>query len=102
MPRRARAKRHYSPLRYPGGKGRLSGFVQRILEDNKLLDGHYAEPYAGGAAIALSLLFLEFASHIHINDISKPVYHFWKSVINDTDDFCKRIRDTCVTAIEWE
>ncbi len=102
MPKRSRVKTHFSPLRYPGGKGRLSGFVQKILEENKLLDGHYAEPYAGGAAVALSLLFLEFASHIHINDISKPVYYFWKATLDETDALCKLIRDTNVTADEWK
>lgn len=102
MAEHPRVTRHFSPLRYPGGKGRLSPFVQRIFEDNNLLDGHYVEPYAGGAAVGLSLLMLEYASHIHINDISKPVYLFWKAVLDDTDALCKRIRDTRVTVSEWK
>ncbi|HKD79720.1 MAG TPA: DNA adenine methylase [Candidatus Angelobacter sp.] len=97
-----RLTRHYSPLRYPGGKGRLAGFVQRLFEDNKLVDGHYAEPYAGGAAVALSLLFMEYASSIHINDISKPVYYFWKAVLNETDELCRMIRDKQVTVTQWK
>lgn len=97
-----RLTRHFSPLRYPGGKGRLSPFVQRIFEENNLIDGHYAEPYAGGAAVGLSLLILEYASHIHINDISKPVYLFWKAVLEDTDELCKRIRDRRVNPSEWK
>ena len=44
--------RHYSPLRYPGGKGRLAPFVRALFERNHLVDGHYVEPYAGGAAVA--------------------------------------------------
>jgi DNA adenine methylase len=102
MDEHPRVTRHFSPLRYPGGKGRLSPFVQRIFEDNDLLDGHYVEPYAGGAAVGLSLLMLEYASHIHINDISKPVYLFWKTVLDDTDALCKRIRDRRVTVSEWK
>ena len=97
-----RVMRHFSPLRYPGGKGRLSPFVQRIFEDNNLLDGHYVEPYAGGAAVGLSLLALEYVSHIYINDISKPVYLFWKAVLNDTDALCRKIRDKKVTPAEWK
>lgn len=97
-----RLTRHYSPLRYPGGKGRLSGFVQKIFEENKLLDGHYVEPYAGGAAVALSLLFNEYASSIHINDISKPVYYFWKAILNQTDELCRMIRDRRVTITQWK
>ncbi len=93
--------RHYSPLRYPGGKGRLAPFVQTLFEGNNLVDGHYVEPYAGGAAVALSLLLLEYASHVYINDISKPVYLFWKAVLEDTDALCRKIRDKEVTPQEW-
>lgn len=102
MPRRPLALRTFSPLRYPGGKGRLSYFLQLLFKENQLSDGHYAEPYAGGAAIALSLLIMEFASTIHINDISKPVYHFWRSALHDTDRLCKLIHDTNVTVDEWK
>src|SRR3546814_6095964 len=45
-----------TPLRYPGGKGRLTQVVADIMESNDLIGGHYAEPYAGGASVALSLL----------------------------------------------
>jgi DNA adenine methylase len=99
---RPKVIRHFSPLRYPGGKGRLSPFVQSIFEENKLLDGHYVEPYAGGAEVGLSLLLLEYASHIYINDISKPVYLFWKAVLNDTDTLCRRVSDKKVTPEEWK
>jgi DNA adenine methylase len=102
MAKRPRAIQHYSPLRYPGGKGRLSGFVQRIFEENELLDGHYVEPYAGGAAVGLSLLLLEYASRIYINDISQPLYLFWKAVVSDTDALCKRIFDENVTVGQWK
>jgi DNA adenine methylase len=98
---RKKPMRHYSPLRYPGGKGRLSPFVQTIFENNNLIDGHYVEPYAGGAAVGLSLLLLEYASRIYINDISKPVYLFWKAVLDDTDALCRKIRDKQVTPAEW-
>jgi DNA adenine methylase len=65
---------HFTPLRYPGGKGRLAPFVKAIIEKNRLMDGEYVEPYAGGAAIAFELLLHEYVSHVHINDISRPVY----------------------------
>ena len=45
-----------SPLRYPGGKNKLSRFIALICEKNDV-NGHYVEPYAGGAAVALYLLF---------------------------------------------
>ncbi|MDD5384788.1 MAG: DNA adenine methylase [Gallionella sp.] len=93
--------RFNSPLRYPGGKGKLTDFIRLIFEQNKLTDGHYVEPYAGGAGIAFSLLFLEYATHIHLNDINKSVYSFWHSVLEETDEICKLIRDCEVTMDEW-
>lgn len=94
--------RHFSPLRYPGGKGRLARFVHRVFEKNNLLDGHYVEPYAGGAAVAISLLTLEYAACIYLNDISTAVYLFWKAVLKDTEALCKKISDKRVTVEEWK
>lgn len=90
-----------TPLRYPGGKGKLTNFVKLIFTENDLLDGHYVEPFAGGAGVALSLLFQEYVIHIHINDLNKSVYSFWHSVINETEELCRLINDTPVTIDEW-
>lgn len=92
---------YYTPLRYPGGKRRLLPAVTRLLEENGLHDVQYAEPYAGGAAIALALLLEEYASVVHINDLSRPVYAFWHSVLNNTSELCNRIEKTKVTMREW-
>ena len=91
----------HSPLRYPGGKRRLAHLVARLIEANRLHDIDYVEPYAGGASIALSLLFNEHASTVHINDLSRPIFAFWKSVLDETDALCQRIEETPVTAEEW-
>jgi len=90
-----------SPLRYPGGKGMLANFAKLVLSQNHLLDGHYVELYAGGASIAWSLLFEEYVKCVHINDISKPVFAFWESVLKHTDELCRLIRDVLVTMDEW-
>lgn len=37
---------HYSPLRYPGGKNKLSAFIAQICIENDI-NGHYVEPYSG-------------------------------------------------------
>ena len=92
----------YTPLRYPGGKRRLVPAVTRLLEENDPRDIEYVEPYAGGASLALSLLFEEYASIIHINDLSRPVYGCWASVLNNTQELCERIELTPVTMAEWE
>jgi len=91
----------YTPLRYPGGKRRLAAVVMRFLEANNLHNVQYAEPYAGGAAIGLALLFEEYASAIHINDLSRPVFSFWHSVLNETEAMCRKIHDIRITMAEW-
>jgi DNA adenine methylase len=68
-------------LRYPGGKAPFAPFIADLMVANGLTGGHYLEPYAGGAGVALDLLFQGHASHIHINDADPAVYAFWLSVI---------------------
>jgi DNA adenine methylase len=92
---------YYTPLRYPGGKRRLAAVIMRLLEANGLKDVQYVEPYAGGAAVALALLLEEYASIVHINDLSRPVYAFWHTVLNETERLCRRIDRVKVTMREW-
>lgn len=92
----------YSPLRYPGGKGKVADYFKQVFKENCLYDGVYVEPYAGGASVALALLFNEYASKIIINDIDRSIYSFWHSVLNATDELCKLILDTPVTIENWE
>jgi DNA adenine methylase len=93
---------HFTPLRYPGGKAKLAEYVKALMKENRLLDGEYVEPYAGGAAIALELLFHEYVSCVHINDVSVPVYSFWKSVLEHTEDLCRLIMETPLTVKAWD
>lgn len=95
------SSRYPSPLRYPGGKVRLAPVIEALFEANNLVDGHYAEPYAGGAGLALQLLFREFAMHIHINDLDRSVYAFWYCVLKQTDTLCRRIGKAPLTVEEW-
>jgi DNA adenine methylase len=91
-----------SPLRYPGGKRKLSNFMRLLFYENNLLDGEYAEVYAGGASVALSLLYGEFVTQIHINDIDPAVSAFWDVTIESTEELTKRIHDVAVNMSEWE
>ncbi|MCF8226261.1 MAG: DNA adenine methylase [Bacteroidales bacterium] len=93
---------YYSPLRYPGGKGKLSHYIQLLIEYNLITDGHYVEPYAGGASVALSLLFNEYVQKIYINDYDFRIYSFWDCVLNQTDELCNKINDTEINIANWE
>jgi len=89
-----------TPLRYPGGKQRLSPFIKEILLANNI-DGHYCEPYAGGAGVALELLLTRKVSYIHLNDCDFGIYAFWYSVLNHTDELCYLISIASMTVEEW-
>ncbi|GHG73543.1 DNA methyltransferase [Alishewanella longhuensis] len=90
-----------SPLRYPGGKTAIWPLVSKIITDNELSKGHYAEPYAGGGGLALSLLFKGHVHELHLNDLDRSIWSFWNAVLNRTDDFVDRIQSTDVTIEEW-
>lgn len=92
----------YSPLRYPGGKGRIANFVKLLLLKNDCVGGEYHEVYAGGASVALALLYEQYATRVHINDVNRSVHSFWDAALNKTDGLCKLIRDTEVTFDEWQ
>lgn len=98
---RSFAHRFPSPLRYPGGKGKVANFIKLVMIENGLVGCDYVEPYAGGATVALSLLFEEYADHIHINDLNRSVYKFWLVVLERTEELCDRIAKVRVTPNEW-
>ena len=91
-----------SPLRYPGGKLKVVNYVKQLFEVNNLMGGTYIEPYAGGASVALTLLFSEYARKIKINDIDRSIYAFWHSVLVNTEDLCRMIKDTPVNMEIWK
>jgi DNA adenine methylase len=95
------ASRYYTPLRYPGGKSKLSGLTEQVIRFNGLQGGNYIEPYAGGAAVALELLSKNIVSHIHINDLNMGVHSFWDSVLNRTEDLMGRIYDCTLDMPTW-
>jgi DNA adenine methylase len=90
-----------SPLRYPGGKQILSRILGELIRVNGAQGGTYAEPYAGGAGAALTLLFGEHVEHIMINDADQSVYAFWKTLLHHTDDFLMMLQTARLNDREW-
>ena len=88
-----------SPLRYPGGKYKLYPYVSKLVEENSCTT--YIEPFCGGAAIALGLLFDGIVKNIIINDYDYTIYCFWDSILHRTDEFVQMIENTDVTLEEW-
>lgn len=90
-----------SPLRYPGGKSSLTGFLVEILHNNNLLEGTYIEPFCGGAGAALNLLIHGYVKKIIINDIDIHIYAFWHSILSNPEKFIHRIESTPISVEEW-
>lgn len=91
-----------SPLRYPGGKAVLSGFLSDVVERNGMQDGVYVEPYAGGAGAAINLLFAEQVQRIILNDADPCIAAFWNAILNFSERFVRRIENTPVNVEEWK
>ncbi len=91
-----------TPLRYPGGKSALFPTVKSLLLENGLYKGHYAEPYAGGCGLALTLMLNGYVQELHLNDIDRALASFWKALIFKTDELKDMILSATVTIEEWE
>jgi DNA adenine methylase len=92
----------YTPLRYPGGKGQLGPWLARLIAHNKLSDGTYVEPYAGGCGAAMHLLLEGHIRKIVINDADPAIHSFWWAVLNDSKELTRRIIHCPVTLEERE
>jgi DNA adenine methylase len=65
-------------------------------------DYSYAEPFCGGAAIAVELLMSEMVKEIYLNDKDWRIYCFWWAIINDNKRFVEMIDNTPVDITTWD
>lgn len=93
---------YYSPLRYPGGKSKIAPLIEQIIINNELKGCTFVEPFAGGAGVALDLLFNNLVKNIILNDSDIAVYSFWKATLEDTGKFISDIYNVPLTIKEWE
>ena len=75
--------------------------IAGIINLNGLRGCDYYEPFAGGAGVALELLFGGTVNSVWLNDADPRIYCFWHAVLNDTKAFARRIFSTPVTIEEW-
>lgn len=93
--------RYLSPLRYPGGKGRLAPYIVSLARQQHPRPTAYAEPFAGGAGAALRLLFDEEVDRIHLNDLDPGIAAFWRAVLHQPGEFVRLIRTHPITLDSW-
>lgn len=85
------SNRSHSPLRWPGGKAKLTRFTAHTLT----LNDHpriWVEPYAGGAGLAVNLLLANRVDRIILNDLDPGVHAFWHTVLHSPGRLIDRIR----------
>lgn len=90
-----------SPLRYPGGKGRLAPYLARVLASQSTTVDTYCEPYAGGAGAGLQLLSDGHVGKLIINDLNPGIAAFWRSVFFHTDAFIDLVTGCAVDIENW-
>jgi DNA adenine methylase len=95
------SKKLYTPLRYPGGKARFAPLIADVMRANGLDGGHYMEPYAGGAGVALELLFEGVATDVHINDVDPAVADFWLAATKHNQRLIRMVESEPVTMEAW-
>ena len=91
----------FTPLRYPGGKARFASLITEIITSNHLAGGHYLEPYAGGAGVALVLLIDGVVEHVHINDVDPAIAAFWRAATRQTAQLSVMVATEPVTTDAW-
>lgn len=93
--------RFCSPLRYPGGKNCVFPFISDLFIKNDFIGHSYAEPYAGGAGLALRLLYEEYIPKAYINDFDPCISAFWRIATEQSNQLIDWIEDTSVDLGVW-
>jgi D12 class N6 adenine-specific DNA methyltransferase len=91
-----------SPLRYPGGKRRLTPYLAAALKANDLEPDLFVEPFAGGASVALELLATGRVKRIGLAERDPYLAAFWSTVFFDSDWLCRKIDEIDVSLATWE
>lgn len=74
--------RHRSPFRYPGGKTWLVPYVRQWVRSLTRCPFEFAEPFAGGGIVGLSMLFDGLAQKLTLVEIDRDVASVWKTILS--------------------
>lgn len=90
-----------NPLRYPGGKHFLAGYIKQVLLAHDLEGCVFYEPYAGSAAVSLALLSDAVIEQAILVEKDPLVYSFWYSVMRHPDELCRLVSNVDVSMATW-
>ncbi|WP_176256712.1 DNA adenine methylase [Derxia lacustris] len=92
-----------SILRYPGGKTRFAPFIQEALSLNKARVRVFAEPFCGGAGVAISLLEAGQVDSVALNDSDPLIAALWRVVFSeDAQWLAEQVRVVPLSVDEWK
>lgn len=78
-----------SPLRYPGGKSKMVGQIYEKTKKTNMV--HFAEPFAGGASVGLSLLLSGNIQELYLNDTDYGIYSLFWTIKNNPEYLFEKI-----------
>lgn len=90
-----------SPLRYPGAKRRLAGYIAESISLNNLRPKILVEPFAGGASVALQLLNDSIVESIVLGEKDPLIASLWKIIFKDPEWLIKQVERTAVNVGKW-
>lgn len=90
-----------SPLRYPGGKTIYAEMIMSVIDNNDLSKCTFVEAFAGGAGAAITLLLSGKVKSVFLNDLDPAIYSFWRSILDNTEEFLRLMHRTPITVKEW-
>jgi DNA adenine methylase len=99
---RTRNEGPVSPLRYPGAKRWMTGYIARALDQNNMMPGVFVEPFAGGASVALAQLYRGLVKTVILNDRDPLVAAFWHTTFFDTDWLIDEIWKAEISLNNWK
>jgi DNA adenine methylase len=73
---------HRSPFRYPGGKTWLVPYVRQWMKSLAHQPLEFAEPFAGGGIVGLSVLFEGLAQKLTFVDIDHDIASVWETILS--------------------
>ncbi len=100
-PLRRREASILSPLRYPGAKRRLAGYVSEVVRLNGLQPKVFVEPFAGGASVSLQLLNNGIVDSIVLGERDPLVASFWKVAFDDSEWLIEQVSEIEVSVRNW-
>jgi DNA adenine methylase len=90
-----------SPLRYPGSKAALTGYISDLIHENYLDQCVFIEPYAGSAIVSLDLLHRGVISRAVLIERDPLLFSFWHSVFKNPHELIEQIDILPITMSTW-